>query len=281
MLTNDSKRARHLGQRFGKCFGCVEFIHSPTTEHSRPEELPYCDQLKAQFSARQYESPNPRLSTQRISQEEQQGHRSSSLGLTKPLERHCLGVWLILLYAIAASFSWIVTCILSDRPIGIFLEGAPRPTYYDQSAHIGRAYYQYSNRWMQAAKVISAVLGAVGIPVTSATCATATAVYCQRNSDSSPPSLTLRQTLALADKGWSDFGVIRNMIWPSKSGKTRSGLLPLSTGLVGLGESCCFPLGNVCRLTFPEQPLFYLYYRVLWSKPSTSKYRPLKTITKY
>ena len=258
----------------------VSSLHSPSLEHSRPEGLTPRGHLQAPVSGGQHEFPNPTVSTQSFPQTQKQEDSASSLGLARPLERHSLGVWLMLIYATAATFSWVVICVLSYRPIGMLQGDGTTSTYYDQSAGISRVYYQNSSRWMQAANVISAAVSAIGIPVTSAICATATAVYCQKSSDVSRPSLTLRQTLALADKGWSDFGVLRNMIWPSRSRKTRSGLLLVSTGLVVLGKFCCLYLCNPRRLMFPEQPSFYLFYRVLRSKLSTSKSRALKTTNK-
>ena len=198
-------------------------------EHPRQQAPPYRDHLKPQISTQQYVSPNPR--------EEKQRRDLSSPGFAKRLETHPLGVWLVLLYSFAVIFSWTVTCFLSHRPIGSSEDwNGADPTYNDQSGQIWRESYAYSDHWRQAAAIGSAIVNALSIPVTSAICARATAVYCQRRSNARQPSLTLRQTLALADKGWTDLGVISTLMRPSTSRKIRSGLLLVSLGIVGLGN---------------------------------------------
>lgn len=61
-------------------------------------------------------------------------------------------------------------------------------------------------------------------------------MYWQRKSDESQRSLTLRQSLALADKGWSDLTVLRDVLNPKTRHQTRTSLLIVSISLIGLGE---------------------------------------------
>ncbi len=193
--------------------------------HLNPHEPPLSTQQQAP----------PNSSTPLTLDNEFEKSESDSV-LARPLELHSLGLVLMLLYAFAAIFSWTVTCILSYRPIGAFLGTNGKPTYYDQSGNVDSNDYIKSDRWRLGASIGTAIVGAVGIPLTSSICAGATSVYCQRKSSAKKPSLTMRQTLALADKGWSDLGVIRNLIRPSTSRGTRSGLLIFSIGLVSLGK---------------------------------------------
>ena len=195
----------------------------------------YSDHLNPPLPDHQHQHASPYPSTP-LTQVNDKEKGDPTLKLSRPLETHSFGLWLILLYAFTTLFSWTVTCILSHRPIGSFAEINGGPTYYDQSGDVWRADYINSDRWRQAASIGSAIVSAVGIPLTSAICAGATSVYCQRESTGRMPFLTLRQTLALADKGWSDIGVICNLTRPSTSRKTRSGLLVFSIGLVSLGE---------------------------------------------
>lgn len=145
------------------------------------------------------------------------------------LRKHILGLWLMILYAIIAILSWGITCVLCYRPVGI-------PNYFDQIGNYSRAQYEMNDRWRKAASFGASITAAVGIPVTSAICAKAAAVYCQRRSDVKAPPLTLRQMLALADKGWSDSAVLWDVLRPSTSRRTRSPLLLLSAVLVGIGK---------------------------------------------
>lgn len=150
-------------------------------------------------------------------------------GLAGEVKKHTLALWLILLYAIIAILSWTITCVLCYQPIGV-------PTYFDQSGNYSRSHYETTDNWRKAASVGLSVLGVISIPVTSAICAKAAAVYCQRRSDAKAPLLSLRQMLALADKGWSDSATLFDVVRPSTSRRTRSPLLILSAGLVAIGK---------------------------------------------
>ena len=150
-------------------------------------------------------------------------------GAAGELQKHTLGLWLMILYAIVAILSWSITCVLCYQPIGI-------PTYFDQVGNYSRSQYESSKGWRKAASVGSSITAAISIPVTSAICAKAAAVYCQRKSDVKTPRLTLRHMLVLADKGWSDFAVLWDVLNPKSSRRTRSPLLMLSAVLVGIGK---------------------------------------------
>lgn len=149
-------------------------------------------------------------------------------GVAGELRKQVLGLWILISYGIVAILSWGLTCILWYQPIGV-------PTYFDQDGKHS-ILDKMSDRWRKAANVDNAIITAIGIPVTSAICARAAAVYCQRCSDAKVPLLTLRQMLVLADKGWNDSAVLWDVLRPNTSGKTRSPLLDLSAVLVGVGE---------------------------------------------
>ena len=149
-------------------------------------------------------------------------------GVAGEAKKHRLALLLILLYAFVAILPWTITCILCYRPIGV-------PTYFDQYGHYTRSHYETSDNWRKAANIGLSILGVISIPVTSAICAKAATVYCQRRSDDKAPSLSLRQMLALADKGWSDSATLLDVVRPSTSRRTRSPLLILSTGLMAIG----------------------------------------------
>ena len=150
-------------------------------------------------------------------------------GVAMELKKHTLALSLILIYAFIAILSWFITCVLSFQPIGV-------PTYFDQSGNHSKSHYETTDNWRKAARVGQSIVGVISIPVTSAICAKAVAIYCQRKSDANTPSLSLRQMLALADKSWTDLATLVNVVTPSSSSRTRSPLLILSAGLVAIGE---------------------------------------------
>ncbi len=149
-------------------------------------------------------------------------------GVVGELKKHNLALLLILVYAFIAVLSWSITCVLCYQPIGA-------PTYFDQSGNYSRSHYEATDNWRKTASVGQSIVGVISIPVTSAICAKAVAVYCQRRSDAKMPSLSLRQMLVLADKGWTDIATLLNVVRPSTSRRTRSPLLILSSGLVAIG----------------------------------------------
>ena len=168
----------------------------------------------------------------------------SDPNFAESLERQSWALWLLFLYAIAAVPSWTVICWLSYRPIGISAYDDVRNTLFTSFAD-----WKHSDRFRRAANVGLSIIAAVGIPVTSAICAKATVIYCQMKSKGKPPSLTMRQTIALADKGWSDLGVIWDLIHPTGRRRTRSPLLLFSVFLVGLGNTFFFPFSKKSALT--------------------------------
>ena len=227
---------------------------SKQTDHTRQELIPLRDQSprgpniqtplnKAKTASSDEEDPwSQKSGTQtRIAQSHSRGRSTVILanapsakkqlirdGVAGEAKKHSLALLLILLYAFVAIFSWTITCILCYRPIGV-------PTYFDQSGNYTRSHYETSDNWRKAANVGLSVLGVISIPVTSAICEKAATVYCQRRSDDKAPSLSLRQMLALADKGWSDSATLLDVVRPSTSRRTRSPLLILSTGLIAIG----------------------------------------------
>ena len=150
----------------------------------------------------------------------------------RKLQRHSLGLWLVLVYSVLTTFTWIITCVLCYRPVTI-------PTYYDPDSDYTRAQYDSNDLWRRGAKVASALLGSITIPATSAICAKVTVVYCQKNSSPHNQMLTMRQMLALADKGWSDIQTLLDIMRPSTSRRTRSTLLITSALLCGVGKNTC------------------------------------------
>ena len=214
---------------------------------SGPESIPLRDRSP---SASALHGPS---NTGSIVSEEEQSHWNQDTGTpirtaqdraAGELKKHTLALLLVLVYAFVAILSWSITCVLSYQPLGI-------PTYFDQSGNYSRRHYETTDNWRKAASVGQSIVGVISIPVTSAICAKAAAVYCQRRSDVNMPSLSLRQMLVLADKGWTDLTTLLNVMRPSTSRRTRSPLLILSATLVIIGRSAqmvFFSWANECAL---------------------------------
>ena len=146
------------------------------------------------------------------------------------VRRHKLGLCIYLAYAVIAILSWTFTCLLSYHPVGV-------PTWLDTAGNYTASHYEASDRLRRAANIGFTIVSTVGVPLTSAIAARAATVYCQRNSGTRVPQLTMRQMLALADKGWSGLEYIRDTFLPRKSKLVRTPLLLISMLLVLIGKT--------------------------------------------
>lgn len=70
--------------------------------------------------------------------------------------------------------------------------------------------YARNEGWLRAARVIQAILGVITIPLTTVVCARAAVVFTQRLHKRS--DLSLRQTIALADRGWTSLEVYGHLV---------------------------------------------------------------------
>lgn len=149
---------------------------------------------------------------------------------TRLLQRHTMALWLISMFAAVTIFAWTITCVLCYKPIQF-------GTYYDRTGRYTRKQYDGNDRWRKLSRVLMSLVSNVSIPVTSAICARAVAVYTQSCSKLRKPTLTMRQTLALADKGWTDTAVLSGLLRPDANRRMGSPLLILSALLFGLGRN--------------------------------------------
>ncbi|KAG8526396.1 uncharacterized protein KY384_000390 [Bacidia gigantensis] len=145
----------------------------------------------------------------------------------KKLERHTLSLWLASAFAIVSIFTWAITCTLSYKPVRF-------ETYHDSIGRFSKGQFEENDRWRRVSRVGLQVLGTLSIPLTSAVCARAVVVYCQRSSTKRQPTISMRQTLVLADKGWLDLDTWVNLFGPT-GGRYYSPPLVLSMLLCGLG----------------------------------------------
>lgn len=74
-------------------------------------------------------------------------------------------------------------------------------TYHWLTHSVVSSVYTKNEDWLQAAQVIRSIAAVLTIPLTSAVCARAAVAFVQQYTRS---DLTLRKTLVLADRGWTD-----------------------------------------------------------------------------
>ena len=129
------------------------------------------------------------------------------------------------LYATLMLFAWVVLCILTHRPIATKMKHYGR--YSDEPPIFGttaltsatgvsfdgpgtygwvpeRVFYAIftrSDRYLRAAQFIRSAVSVTTIPLISAVCSKAAVLFAQRRH---PTTLSLRQTMTLADRGWTD-----------------------------------------------------------------------------
>lgn len=118
-----------------------------------------------------------------------------------PLQRSPWVLILATFYTALALSSWTILCILSFRPLTTkSYRRLPSDDWLEYNPDF--ALYVTNEKWYQAARVIQSIAGILTIPLTSAVCSAAAVVFIQRHGKTS--NLTMRQLLALADKGWTD-----------------------------------------------------------------------------
>lgn len=172
-----------------------------------------------------------------ISRSTAQNNKSS-----KKLERHTMSLWLASAFAIASIFIWATTCTLSYKPVQF-------KTYFDTTGQISRDQFEQNDRWRRVSRIGLQALGTLSIPLTSAVCTKAVVAYFQRSSNNRQPTISMRQTLVLADKGWLDLNTWMNLFGPM-AGRIYSPLLILSLLLCGLGKNMLPRSAGTMILTF-------------------------------
>lgn len=123
-------------------------------------------------------------------------------------------VVLALLYATIALSSWTVLCTLSRRPIGA---RSYSPNLFSQAGmedyiEGGKKNFDRNERILRVARFGQSLASVLTIPLTSMVCSCAAVAFLQKRSQRGWPSLTLRQSMALADKGWTDPVIITKLI---------------------------------------------------------------------
>ncbi len=121
---------------------------------------------------------------------------------TTTLQRFGSIAVLTTLYSLLQIVSWILICVLTYKPIG-------RSNYYDNHEINS---FSSSAQCLRAARVLQGLASVLVIPLTSAAVSSVVVVSRQgKGGRASQQGPTLRQMLALADKGWMDPGILWRM----------------------------------------------------------------------
>ncbi|KAJ5318747.1 uncharacterized protein N7506_011451 [Penicillium brevicompactum] len=141
---------------------------------------------------------------------------SASTQPTSSMSRESYVLILASFYAALAMCAWIFTCVLSVRPVTTqdysvkIGNGSPYPFStsddgFQKMVEISRelrSLYSRNQQWYRAARVLQSLVGVLTLPLTTAVCSSTAVVFIQRRQ--SHGSLSLRQTMALADKTWTN-----------------------------------------------------------------------------
>lgn len=132
-----------------------------------------------------------------------------------PLYRSAYIVNITLLYITLAVFAWVITCVLTYKPIdahhyGVDILNSENNGYGISSVAQFQSLYKASERYYRAARVIQSIVAVLTIPLTSTVCASAAVTFLQYGKHSR--GLTMRQTMALADKSWADAVIIMKLL---------------------------------------------------------------------
>jgi hypothetical protein len=146
------------------------------------------------------------------------------------LPRSSYIVWMVFIYASLALTAWILICLLTFKPLT-----AKRYGFDTRERDISRLQARFikSEGIYRAARTVQAVVGVLTIPLTSAVCSAAAVVFAQTKRQQR--KLTLRQTMTLADKGWTDPTTIAKLL-SGRGKKFSSSLLICALLLNLLGE---------------------------------------------
>lgn len=150
--------------------------------------------------------------------------------------RHALNIFIW--YAVLAAFTWICTCIMSCRPLTTTRYGYGDKTDYGSIDAAWPNKYIANEYLYLAIQFLQAVVAVLTIPTTTAICAQGAVIYMQRNRRNG--GLTLRQTIVLADKGWTDIGVLSHVL---RRGWKRFGtcFLAIAVAIHVLGKKARIP----------------------------------------
>lgn len=132
---------------------------------------------------------------------------TKKLGKSVTLHRSYYILVLAVLYSAFATPPWILICFMSKRPLTVASYNAT-----GIASGGGRTNaFRENEEYYRTARVLRAVVNALAIPMATAVCASAALIYTQRR-NSKQGTLTMRQVMVLADKGWISLPIIAKLL---------------------------------------------------------------------
>ena len=104
---------------------------------------------------------------------------------------------LVFVYVALAASSWAVICVLAFKPVN-----SHSYDYINRSERLTAEDFLKDEEVFRVMRVIQAIVSVLTIPITSAVCSCAAVAYVQHNKRS--VGMSMRKTMALADRGWTD-----------------------------------------------------------------------------
>ena len=142
------------------------------------------------------------------------GQHTASPVPSASLRRSSYVIYMVLLYAALATFAWVITCIQVYKPLTVGHYGVKvggDNGYGWSSGEYIHGLYTRNEQYFRASRVLQAVVGVLTIPLTSAICSKAAVAYVQQRKQSS--GFSMRQLMVLADRGWTDPGVMSKVLF--------------------------------------------------------------------
>ncbi|TAQ87222.1 hypothetical protein B7494_g4454 [Chlorociboria aeruginascens] len=169
----------------------------------------------------------------------------------QPLRYRKRSLWLLGCYLPFLIVPWVLTCIMAIRPLSL-------PSYYNQRGDYGSNLYLVMLFWLGFVRVLNSIASLITVPVVSALLAQGAVVFSQRRKKKQ--ALSLRQTFALADRGWNDIPTL----WSAATGGDgkSSKYLWLAAGLLLLSaiqapvQQALVSTETITIMTCQDQPVY-------------------------
>lgn len=170
---------------------------------------------------------------------------------TQHLHRQGYVVWLVLIYAAMLITAWAILIVTSRRPIG-------RGSY---GCFDGQSYCRFSSeqlvyqnaqtaRYIRNAQTLLSAVSLLTIPLTSAVCAAGVIPWWQE----AGRSMTLRQVITLADKGWTSPYIYYRLLAPTGWKRYGSSFIALALLLHAIGAALSPAISQLSSLVDVKVP---------------------------
>ena len=170
---------------------------------------------------------------------------------TQHLHRQAYIIWLVLVYAAMLVTAWSILIVTSRHPIG-------RSSY---GCFDSKSYCRWSSSWLASqnarttqyinnAQTLLSAVSLLTIPLTSAVCAAAVIPWWQEAGQ----SMSLRQVITLADKGWTSPYIYYRLLTPSGWKRYGSSFVALALLLHAIGAALSPAINQMSSLVSVKVP---------------------------